>query len=84
MASPLPYDARCITFIPGLSRDEALLEDWVSSCLREGIQELDTIVVTAPDDLKQAFSCYDSMADAVEVSVGRSWRRLAIDRLLTA
>lgn len=34
------------------------------------MQELDTIITTAPNSLKAAFCCYDVMDDEIEIVVG--------------
>lgn len=57
---------------------------WVSTCLAHGEQHLDTMVVTAPDGLKLAFGCYDTMADEIEMTVQRIWTDIAIKRLRKA
>ena len=62
----------------------AHLYQWVSTCLDRGEQHLDTMVVTAPDGLKLAFSCYDAMADEIEMTVQRIWTDIAIKRLRKA
>ena len=61
----------------------AYLYWWVSTCLAHGEQHLDTMVVTAPDDLKLAFGCYDAMADEIEMTVQRIWTDIAIKKLRT-
>lgn len=57
------------------------LRGWVSACLDDGVQELDTMIVTAPDSLKAEFCCYDVMADEIEIVVHRIWTDLAMQRM---
>ena len=61
---------------------DACLYRWVSVCLDEGVQHLDTMVVTAPTDLKAEFGCYDAMADEIEIVVQRIWTDIARKLLL--
>ena len=60
---------------------EAPLHLWVSACLDDGVQELDTMIVTAPASLKSAFCGYDVMADEIEIVVQRIWRDIARMRM---
>ncbi|GGF81397.1 hypothetical protein GCM10011402_37550 [Paracoccus acridae] len=60
---------------------EAHLHLWVSACLGDGVQELDTMIVTAPDSLRSQFRCYDVMADEIEIVVQRIWRDIARMRM---
>ena len=57
------------------------LRGWVSACLDDGVQELDTMIVTAPDSLKAEFCCYDVMADEIEIAVQRIWTDIARQRM---
>ncbi|GGF74070.1 hypothetical protein GCM10011402_28370 [Paracoccus acridae] len=57
------------------------LRGWVSACLGDGVQELDTMIVTAPASLKSAFCCYDVMAEEIEVVVQRIWWDIAVKRM---
>ena len=57
------------------------LRGWVNACLDDGVQELDTMIVTAPDRLKAEFCCYDVMADEIEIVVHRIWTDLAMQRM---
>ena len=61
---------------------DASLYEWISACLDDGVRHLDTMVVTAPIDLKAEFGCYDAMADAIEIVVQRIWTDVARKRLL--
>lgn len=45
------------------------------------MQELDTIIMTAPGSLKAQFCCYDVMADEIEMVVQRIWTVLAMQRM---
>ena len=58
-----------------------LLREWVSVCLDDGVQELDTMIVTAPDSLRSHFCCYDVMAEEIEIVVQRIWTDLAMQRM---
>lgn len=58
------------------------LRRWVSACLDDGVQELDTMIVTAPDSLKAEFCCYDVMAEEIEIVVQRIWTDIARQRML--
>ncbi|GGF79942.1 hypothetical protein GCM10011402_35700 [Paracoccus acridae] len=60
---------------------ETRLYLWVSACLDDGVQELDTMIVTAPASLKSAFCCYDVMAEEIEVVVQRIWWDIAVKRM---
>ena len=60
---------------------EASLDLWVSACLEAGVQDLDTMIMTAPASLKSAFCCYDVMADEMEIVVQRIWRDIARKRM---
>jgi hypothetical protein len=57
------------------------LRGWVSACLDDGVQELDTMIVTAPASLKAKFCCYDVMADEIEIVIQRIWWDIAVKRL---
>ncbi|MDQ1902528.1 hypothetical protein RAH32_19070 [Paracoccus sp. WLY502] len=57
------------------------LRGWVNACLDDGVQELDTMIVTAPDSLKAEFCCYDVMAEEIEIVVQRIWTDLAVQRM---
>ncbi|SNR68181.1 hypothetical protein SAMN06265378_11653 [Paracoccus sediminis] len=39
------------------------------------------MIVTAPDELRAVFDCYDSMAEAIEFAVAVSWAETALGRL---
>lgn len=58
-----------------------VLQGWVSACLDNGVQELDTMIMTAPGSLKAKFCCYDVMADEIEMVVQRIWTVLAMQRV---
>ncbi|GHG33669.1 hypothetical protein [Paracoccus aerius] len=58
-----------------------VLHGWVRACLDDGVQDLDTIIMTAPSSLKAQFCCYDVMADEIEVVVQRIWTVLAMQRI---
>ena len=60
---------------------EAWLHLWISACLEAGVQELDTMIMTAPGSLRSRFCCYDVMADEIEVVVQRIWTVLAMQRI---
>lgn len=62
---------------------DACLLGWVRACLENGEQDLDRMIVTAPDTLKAAFGCYDAMADEIEATIQRLWRDMARTRLLS-
>lgn len=57
------------------------LRGWVNACLADGVQELDTMIVTAPDSLRSHFCCYDVMADEIEIVVQRIWWDIAVKRM---
>lgn len=54
---------------------------WVRACLDDGVQELDTMVMTAPDSLRSQFCCYDVMADEIEMVIQRIWTDFARQRM---
>tara|TARA_B100000378_G_scaffold278235_1_gene280769 strand:- start:2783 stop:3058 length:276 start_codon:yes stop_codon:yes gene_type:complete len=58
------------------------LRGWVSACLDDGVQELDTMIMTAPDSLRSHFCCYDVMADEIEIVVQRIWWDIVMHKLL--
>ena len=60
---------------------QARLYGWVRACLDDGVQHLDTMVVTAPDKLKVEFGCYEAIADEIEIVVQRIWTDMARERL---
>jgi hypothetical protein len=46
------------------------------------VQHLDTMVVTAPAELKAEFGCYEAMAAEIEIVVQRIWTDTARERLM--
>ena len=74
---------------PALQAHEASVQDyteahlhlWVSACLEDDVQDLDTMIVTAPESLRSQFCCYDVMADEIEIVVQRIWRGIARMRM---
>jgi hypothetical protein len=58
-----------------------VLRGWVSACLDDGVQELDTMIMSAPDRLRSEFCCYDVMADEIEIVVQRIWTDIAMKRM---
>lgn len=74
---------------PALQAHEASVQDyteahlhlWVSACLEDDVQDLDTMIVTAPDSLRSQFCCYDVMADEIEIVVQHIWRDIARMRM---
>lgn len=74
---------------PALQAHEASVQDyteahlhlWVSACLEDDVQDLDAMIVTAPESLRSQFCCYDVMADEIEIVVQRIWRGIARMRM---
>ena len=60
-----------------------VLRGWVSACLDNGVQELDVMIMTAPDSLRSEFCCYDVMADEIEIVVQRIWWDIAVKQMRT-
>lgn len=52
----------------------------VSACLDDGVQELDTMIMTAPDSLRSHFYCYEVVTDEIESVAQRIWTDLAMQR----
>ena len=74
---------------PALQAHEASVQDyteahlhlWVSACLKDNVQDLDTMIMTAPGSLRSRFCCYDVMADEIEIVVQRIWRDIGRKRM---
>ena len=67
---------------PAAQNDLAIvLRGWVGACLDNGVQELDVMIMTAPDSLRSEFCCYDVMAEEIEIVVQQIWTDLAMQRI---
>jgi hypothetical protein len=69
---------------PMSQRDIMHLWRWVNSWLKESILDLDTMIVTAPAELRSKFTGYSAMEETIQVMVQQTWASIAKRRLLSA